>query len=169
MEELPLRDIHLPAPIGWWPPAIGWWILAILLPLLIFLVYRMVRKALQKTPIDDALQQLDDIGNQLETEPLHAIREMSILLKRSAVTLYPRDQTAGLTGREWLLWLDSTLGDDRFTNGPGQLLEDAPYRRESKGQAEQLYGLCRVWLLRQGKTRYGKRYRDTQNSIKKPA
>ena len=27
---LPLRDLHLPDAIGWWPPAPGWWVLFVL-------------------------------------------------------------------------------------------------------------------------------------------
>jgi len=30
VSQLPLRDIHLPGPVGWWPPAIGWWLVAAL-------------------------------------------------------------------------------------------------------------------------------------------
>ena len=26
-EQIPLRDLHLPEAIGWWPLAPGWWIL----------------------------------------------------------------------------------------------------------------------------------------------
>ena len=28
---LPLRDLHLPDAIGWWPPAPGWWVVIALL------------------------------------------------------------------------------------------------------------------------------------------
>ena len=32
--QLPLRDIHLPDAVAWWPPAFGWWIVAALVVLL---------------------------------------------------------------------------------------------------------------------------------------
>ena len=25
--QIPLRDIHLPGAVAWWPPAPGWWVL----------------------------------------------------------------------------------------------------------------------------------------------
>ena len=41
--EIPLRDIHLPEPISWWPLAPGWWILVgglLALAILGFLAWR---------------------------------------------------------------------------------------------------------------------------------
>ncbi|MGH8222486.1 MAG: DUF4381 family protein, partial [Woeseiaceae bacterium] len=26
-QQIPLRDLHLPEAVGWWPPAPGWWLL----------------------------------------------------------------------------------------------------------------------------------------------
>ena len=40
-EQIPLRDLHLPEAIGWWPLAPGWWLLialgVVLLAYLLFL------------------------------------------------------------------------------------------------------------------------------------
>jgi len=50
--ELPLRDIHLPAPLSWWPPAPGWWLLLTLLVAIAllggYLLHRYRRNALQR-------------------------------------------------------------------------------------------------------------------------
>ena len=53
-KALPLRDIHLPEPIGWWPPALGWWILALLVILTIGLCIWLIRRITRKTAIKSA-------------------------------------------------------------------------------------------------------------------
>ena len=47
--NLPLRDIHLPAPVGWWPLASGWWLLlaASLLCVLALALWRLPPGALR--------------------------------------------------------------------------------------------------------------------------
>ncbi len=42
-----LRDIHLPDPISWWPPAPGWWVLAVVVLALLFFMTRKVRHTVQ--------------------------------------------------------------------------------------------------------------------------
>ncbi|MBT3811581.1 MAG: DUF4381 domain-containing protein, partial [Gammaproteobacteria bacterium] len=56
--ELPLRDIHLPPAISWWPPAIGWWILAVLIPLCLYLGYRWYKYITRKTALKSAKKHL---------------------------------------------------------------------------------------------------------------
>jgi len=50
--SIPLRDIHLPDPIGWWPPAPGWSIVLGLLVLasagLAFALWHRHRRRLQR-------------------------------------------------------------------------------------------------------------------------
>ena len=39
-----LEPLIAPAPIGWWPPAPGWWLLAVLVPLLLWGLTRLLQR-----------------------------------------------------------------------------------------------------------------------------
>jgi len=144
-QDLPLRDIHLPEPISWWPPAPGWWILLIVVPTLAFLLAWLWRWLRRKTPRKLALQELESIvqGGQDAQEK---VRRIAILLRRTALSVYPREEVAGLAGEAWLAFLDGPLQDKGFSAGAGRLLIEAPYRREAQADVEGLAGLCRAWI-----------------------
>ena len=64
METLPLRDIHLPDPIGWWPLAPGWWGVLGLVLLIISGIFWWRRKKHRRnsTPWQAALTELDRLA-----------------------------------------------------------------------------------------------------------
>ena len=83
--ELQLRDIHLPAEVGWWPPAIGWWVLAlIVLILLVMLLQRWRQNRPKPVPAvcEPALAELERLEHTYGDEPEQLIREVSVLLRR---------------------------------------------------------------------------------------
>ncbi len=148
--ELPLRDIHLPEPVGWWPPAPGWWVLTALAltaaAVWAWLAWRRrtrVRRA--------ALAQLRRIEKNYaaDGDVARLARDLSTLMRRAAITADERRRVAGLTGREWLAWLDGNLSGRPFSEGPGRCLADAPYRADPEEQvvdAMALLGVCRARL-----------------------
>ncbi len=148
--ELPLRDIHLPEPVGWWPPAPGWWgLLALVLAgaaAWAWLAWRRrtrVRRA--------ALAELRRIERDYaaDGDVARLARDLSTLMRRAAITAEERRRVAGLTGEEWLAWLDGGLSGRPFSEGPGRCLADAPYRRDPEEgvvDAMALLGLCRARL-----------------------
>lgn len=150
---LPLRDIHLPEAIGWWPPAIGWWLLAIMLLLLIGLTIWLFKRLTRKTAVKTAKKLLAAIKQDKTLDNLQKLRELSALVRRVAVSVAPRAEVAGLTGRAWLAFLDASLKNSPFSAGVGQLLVDAPYRKVPPGESEicQLIKLCEDWLDACGK------------------
>lgn len=154
---LQLRDIHLPEPVGWWPPAPGWWLAPIILTLLMAGLVWLVRHWRRVTPIKLARQELDALAADPDASPADKLRRLSILLRRVALTMYPRQEVAGLTGEDWLRWLDATLGAPRFSQGAGRLLAEAPYRPAPSGDVDELLALSRDWLRALAKTRAGRR------------
>lgn len=98
---LPLADIHLQAAPGFWPLPWGWWLVLIFVlgSVLFFLIYlyRYIRKNRAKK---EALRQFNKHPS---------LANINLLLKKTALHYYNRKQVAGLTGHDWLTFLDRQL------------------------------------------------------------
>ena len=146
--ELPLRDIHLPPPPGWWPPAPGWWaVLAIIVIAGVFLAWWSRRAGRRRSAVAQARLELARLRADLATTPTHLAAELSALLRRVCISLYPRRQVAGLTGAGWLQFLDDIRGGREFCEGPGRILIQAPYRPGvARAELDPVLDLCATWL-----------------------
>ena len=86
VQELPIRDIHLPETIGWFPPAMGWWFIAILIPVSTYFLIALIQRLLQKTAIKDAKKLLKQLQANDSLTPLEKVCELSMLLRRVAIS-----------------------------------------------------------------------------------
>ncbi len=130
-EQIPLRDLHLPEAIGWWPLAPGWWLLiGLVLIGLVLLIRRYLRARADGAARRYALRELDDLLTRYEThrDTVSFAAGVSALLRRTMLAYAPRRDVAGLTSDEWLAWLDRDLAHPQFVAGPGRTLIDLPYR-----------------------------------------
>lgn len=126
-----LRDWHLPDPVSWWPPAPGWWLIVGLVLAACALVLRWWwRRRQQGAPARAAMAELGRLraGLAADGDGRHYAAAVSALLRRLALARYPREQVAGLTGADWLAFLDRSGGGGRFAEGPGRVLAGIPYR-----------------------------------------
>ncbi len=145
--DLPLRDIHLPEPVGWWPLAPGWIALAILA--FIAVVFLLVRLYLQRTRVHRiARRELGriDARYRKDADAGALLRELSELLRRLALTRYPRAQVAALSDARWLDFLDGSDAERPFSCGAGKVLASGPYQPAAAlahDEAEALVALCR--------------------------
>jgi len=151
---LDLKDIHEPEAIGWWPPAIGWWLVAIAVPVLIILLVWLYKRLTRKTALKTANKILAQIKRDKSLNNLQKLSDLSVLVRRVAISVSPRAKAAGLTGRQWLEFLDASVKGLPFSEGIGQLLADAPYRKTPPTELEvsQLIDLCEDWLKAQTKS-----------------
>jgi ABC-type multidrug transport system fused ATPase/permease subunit len=151
VETLPLRDIHLPEPVSWWPPAPGWWLLLILIATVIaaVLLFRLFRRRrrLKRT----IRAELDMLRRQYREnhDQAQLLKSLSALMRRASISFYPRNQSASLTGKEWLQHLDRTALRKEFQHGIGSILAAAPYQPASSKidtDFDDLLSLCDDWL-----------------------
>jgi hypothetical protein len=147
-QSLPLRDIHLPEAISWWPPALGWWLLLVLIPLLIFGAWWLYKGLTRNTTVKSAKRLLATIKEDQNTDDLQKIQQLSTWLRRVSISIAPRQNSAGLTGKAWLTYLDNGVDGSPFSEGIGQCLADVQFRQSAPADLDitGLITLCETWL-----------------------
>ena len=128
---LVLRDIHGLDAIPWWPMAPGWWYLIAAIGLLLLLA--LLREWLIYSGLwlgwrADARRQLRALKKDLRHEdPREVAGRLSELLRRIAMARSGRRAAAGLTGDDWLQWLNANDNSRFDWEVRGQMLLTAPY------------------------------------------
>lgn len=126
-----LRGIHLPDPVGFWPPAPGWWALGALVLALAVGAWLWTRRR-RRNVARHALRELDALAIAPGMGDLQSLATaVSALLRRVALLRYGRTRVASLHGRAWQDFLSETAPRARrrarFVPDAGLLLSLAPY------------------------------------------
>lgn len=146
-----LRDIHLPDPVGLWPLAWGWWVLiALLVGALLASVIYWRRHQRQRRYRQQAKAELKSAyQNYRENDDVALyLQSVSLILRRAALTAFPRKRVASLKGEAWLEFLDQSLpgAGTPFTQGEGQVLAVGPYQRQPQADVKALHRLATDWI-----------------------
>jgi hypothetical protein len=97
-----LRDIVVPSPVSWWPPAVGWWLLAGALCIAgAVVLVGLLRQRRHNAYRRIALRELAAAS---------ALPQVAEILKRTALVAGPRNEIAGLSGERWCRWLRRETG-----------------------------------------------------------
>jgi hypothetical protein len=146
MDPMPLqqlRDIHDISSVPWWPLAPGWWLLAIVMLLLAFAVWRWRAVLSLRVPMPGitfgtwrwgAAVALRDLGRRARAgqDAKTTAGELSALLRRIAMARLGRSACAGLAGSDWLDWLETHDPNGFHWRERGRVLLDAPYAPASR-------------------------------------
>lgn len=114
-----LHDFYQPPPPAWTPQTIGWYVLfALVGALAIAIAIRLIRRWFVNRYRREALRELADLHPQ----------QFSELLKRTALSAWPREKVASLSGPAWIDFLNQTAHGELFQSSPANTVEECAIR-----------------------------------------
>lgn len=139
-----LEDITTPEPLSYIPQTTAWYLLAaVLLLILVAALWRLAARYRVNRYRREALAALMEIERQSATDS-HSETQVAAVLRRTALSIYPRASVASLHGRTWLKFLDQSYGGKDFSDGPGRVIANAAYQPTHLLSAHDRAGLLRV-------------------------
>jgi Ca-activated chloride channel family protein len=146
-----LIDIPLPREVSLWPQT---WEARLATVLLLVVVIASVWRFAHHRRVNryrrEALAELNAFRRSSAADRSDLLARLSVLVRRTALAAFPRDQVAPLTGPAWLAFLDRSYGGQEFSKGVGRLLVNGPYWQIAPDDAElqSLVTLVRRWIRR---------------------
>jgi hypothetical protein len=126
-----LADIAVPDPVSWYPQTWGWWVLAgAFIVTALVLAIRRARRFVANRYRREALKACAALEASLDSESRRAtaLAELAVLLKRTALSAWPRTEVASLSGGAWIEFLRRHGGGARVDERMVRLLDDAEYQ-----------------------------------------
>ena len=145
---LELKDIQPPLEPGWWliaPAHLSAIFLFLGIVGCIWLIFRYRKANRLASLAGQELQRIsssyarDDDSDQLALE-------LSKWLKQVSILAFPARQLEGLSGEDWLRFLDESLGHNSFSDGTGKVFGRMIYSKQINLEADQVVQLCAQWL-----------------------
>ena len=144
-----LRDIHLPAPISFWPPAPGWWALAAIVALAAVTVawaWRRHHRSVRRLALRE-LAVLEARYGAAEQRVALAV-SLTTLIRRVALRLPTRPGVATLHGEPWVEFLCQDAKSDARTPRVARDLFQTAYggERAAAGNPREWLAFARSWI-----------------------
>jgi hypothetical protein len=154
-----LADIHLPEPVGFWPPAPGWWILFFLIFAAVvwfarrhYASWKLARaRSFAIAELDKQMaalrrQSADSSPEDTAARNLVFVSDVNAVLRRVAMKKFPQENFASLGGAAWISFLrnhgDASLLDDDLA----RTLSEGRFAREWEVDPERLYKMAHQWI-----------------------
>ncbi|MFT5657897.1 MAG: hypothetical protein ACI9KN_001176 [Gammaproteobacteria bacterium] len=148
MNELALKDIHLPDSSFWWPPAPGWWLLAVLLIVFVLLFPKLLRWLRYRPVKSLASKELNQIKQDYrqQSDDRRTLEAIASLLRRTVMSQHGRTGYAGLVGDAWIEELNQMSSTACFSADQGQLLMHGRYQPLVEADVDNLLQSCEHWI-----------------------
>ena len=149
-----LADIHLPAPVSWWPLAPGWWVLAVLLVVLAGYLGRLYWRSMQQRRVRDyALSELETCLRRFADSPeasdkrtIRFVNESNSVLRRVAMVHFPNDNVASLNGTDWVDFLRQHNLSGELDESLAHALAYGRFQTALNVDCDSLYAFAKLWI-----------------------
>lgn len=144
-----LKDIYLPDRVSAWPVTYGWWLLLGLIILVVVIIFIMLK--IRKNIQAKKERQVQNFANEMmviqQQKPEEFVSELSLYLKRVAVSKFADANVHQLFDYKWPEFLNNQIDSDEFITGIGQLI-NSRYRKVplSTEESLELLELAKKWL-----------------------